>query len=73
MQKIKDLDEKLDRYLESQPIDHQSASIRPTVSEMPSIALSSGGSRISQRGRQLLRGPPTYYLTNFSPTQHENE
>ena len=23
--------------------------------------------------RQLLRGPPTYYLSNFPPKPHENE
>ena len=31
------------------------------------------GSRISQRGCQLLKGTPTYYLANFSQNLHENE
>ena len=33
----------------------------------------SGGSTISKRGRQPLRGVPTYYLTNFSRKLQENE
>ena len=33
----------------------------------------SGGSRISQRGRQPQRGAPTYYFTNFFWKPHENK
>ena len=33
----------------------------------------SGGSRISKRGLQSLKGAPTYYLTNFSQKLHEKE
>ena len=33
----------------------------------------SSGSGISQRGEQIPKGPPSYYLNNFPQKLHENE
>ena len=35
------------------------------------VDLTSGGSRISQRGHEQRRGTPTYYLSNFPQKQYE--